>query len=489
MAVLIISLVSGCGLFLAVPENLAAPENATLDSPPEALAPGSITMAELETCHDHPRLRCGTMRLPLERAEPRRGEIDVAFAVRPRDDRGSPSQGAIVAIEGGPGYGSIDSAPGYVATFGSLLRHRELILVDARGAGSSQPIDCPDLHRERVDDELGVARCAEQLGTRWDSFRTSAAADDINDVRAALGYERVQMYGDSYGTFLAQSYAFRHGDTLEALVLDSAFPVRGESPWYPSLWATGIQGLTTACDRSPTCHGDARRRLDRFVALQHSRGEDIGPLLDAISAAGYSTPENYLDIDQAISDYLAGYERSYRELTAPGRRGFGAPGKYSVGQEMAISCNDYPMIWDKNAPDPDRRRQLADAIAAYPQDAFAPFTAEEIVMKSDYSYRECLGAPRPGDLYEPPAPQSATAPDIPVLVVAGELDNVTSPAEAEMTAALFPNSELFLWRNAGHVQSLNSPYSAGAITIRRFLRAHVDPGAVPDGDFAFRAIR
>ncbi len=59
---------------------------------------------------------------------------------------------------------------------------------------------------------------------------------------------------------------------------------------------------------------------------------------------------------------------------------------------------------------------------------------------------------------------------MPVLVIGGELDDVTSPAEARATAALFPNSELFLWRNAGHVYSLYDPGSKGAVRIREFLR-------------------
>ena len=176
-----------------------------------------------------------------------------------------------MAVEGGPGYGSIGSARGYINTFGDLLDHRELILVDARGTGRSEPIDCPDMQSGRATDDVGMAACADVLGERFGSYRTAAAADDINDVRAALGYDRIQMYGDSYGTYLAQSYAFRHGDTLEALVLDSAYPVRGESPWYPSIWKTGIRGLSIACERSPSCHGDAGRRLERFVAELRER--------------------------------------------------------------------------------------------------------------------------------------------------------------------------------------------------------------------------
>jgi hypothetical protein len=105
--------------------------------------------------------------------------------------------------------------------------------------GLSDPIICPDAQRGRAPEWIAASECARRLGPRFESYRTSAAADDVNDVRDALGYDEITLYGDSYGTFWAQSYAFRHGETLNALVLDSAYPARGESPRYGSLTRPG----------------------------------------------------------------------------------------------------------------------------------------------------------------------------------------------------------------------------------------------------------
>ncbi len=452
-------------------------EGGTQTSAPPPVEAGSIAVDQLERCGGNApqHLRCGEIALPYERADLSLGRIEIAFAVRPRFDRDAPSRGAIVAVEGGPGYGSIGSARTYMATFGNLLRHRDLVLVDARGTGGSEPIDCPDMQSSRSGDDIGVAACAEQLGERYGSYRTAAAADDIDDVLTALGYGPVQMYGDSYGTYLAQSYAFRHGDRLQALVLDSAFPVRGESPWYAGNWRTGIRGLSIACNRSPDCRGDAGRRLERFVTELREATLDLGPILDAIAAAGYSPPQSYLRIDRAIADYLGGDSDRYAELVTGWRARYGKPGGYSVGEELAVSCNDYPMPWDEDASWEERRRQLADAIDGLPQDTFAPFTPAEVALAPDWMYLECLGAPPPGPLYERPAERDAAAPQMPVLVIAGELDNITSPPEARAVVADFPNAELFLWRDAGHVQSLYDPQSEGAVRIRRFLR-HNDGG-------------
>src|SRR6476646_8056765 len=151
-----------------------------------------------------PKLRCGSIKVPFERQDPSLGETRVAFAVRPRDERNRPSLGTIVAVEGGPGYGSSWTARSYVRLFGSLLRRRELVTVDMRGTGRSSALDCPDLQQGRAPEWIALPACARKLGTRYGSYRTSAAADDINDVRRALGLHRITLYGDSYGTFLAQ---------------------------------------------------------------------------------------------------------------------------------------------------------------------------------------------------------------------------------------------------------------------------------------------
>ena len=89
-------------------------------------------------------------------------------------------------------------------------------------------------------DREGVAQCARILGDHVRAPTGPRPPPTTSTTSArALGLGRIDLYGDSYGTFLAQSYAYRHGDSLAALVLDSAYPVRGESPWYPSLWRTG----------------------------------------------------------------------------------------------------------------------------------------------------------------------------------------------------------------------------------------------------------
>ena len=416
-----------------------------------------------------PGFRCGSIQVPFERSDPSYGTTRIEFAVRRRDDRRRPSLGTIFAQEGGPGYGSTGTANAYTKLFADLLRRRDLVLVDMRGTGLSKPIHCPDVQHGVGPEWITLSECAAQLGKRFISYRSSAAADDLDAVRQALGLRRITLYGDSYGTYLAQSYAFRHADTLRALVLDSAYPARGESPWYGSLIRTGNRALELACRRSPDCSGDAGRRLAKLVEFLRKTRRGVGPLLELFGGATYGTPDSYLAIDRAGIELRHGNARPWKRLTAPPKPGYTDPREYVRAGELVVGCNDYPMIWDRTASEPERRRQLEHAIRGHPHN-FGPFTPREIALSSSFGYLECLTWPAPTDAYEPPIPPDGEPTRAPVLVVSGEMDNLTTPQEGRWVARMFPNSRRFVARNAGHVDSLYHRDGSAARRIREFIR-------------------
>ena len=446
-----------------------APERAAIAEPEF----GSIGLSELGRCDPLPvkkGFRCGSIEVPFEREDPSYGTTEIGFAVWPRAERKQPSEGAIFAVEGGPGYASTGTAAIYHQLFRPLLRNRELVVVDQRGQGTSERYDCPHLQAGAGPDFITLSECARKLGKRFISYRTSAAADDIDSVREALGYERIALYGDSYGTFLAQSYAYRHGDRLEALVLDSAYPAFGEDPWYPSLPRTGIRALGKSCDRSPRCDGDAIARLEQAVEFLREERRAPADLVSALIDAAYSPPGSYLRLDRALQDLMAGDPDAYIQLTRPARAGILNNFRYQTAGEYVVGCNDYPMIWDKYASEPERRAQLEQAIRSYPQDAFEPFTTREVAYAVGAAYHECLTFPAPTEVYEPPVdPETQEPTGAPVLVLSGELDDVTTPWEGRTVADLFPDSEFYLVRNAGHVAALYEPGGPAGTEIREFL--------------------
>jgi pimeloyl-ACP methyl ester carboxylesterase len=433
----------------------------------------SLTLGDLHRCKSGPgpiSLRCGAISVPFERQDSSLGNTRIGFAVLPREQRDRPSRGAIFAVEGGPGYASSWTVRSYVRLFGGLLRRHELVLVDMRGTGRSRPLDCRDLQSGRAPHWIALPTCARRLGPRFSSYRTSAAADDIDDVRRALGLRRITLYGDSYGTFLSQSYAFRHPETLNALVLDGAYPASGESAWYPSLIETGVRSISISCRRSPDCSGDANKRLETLVHFLRSRHKGVGPLIDTLFFAGYGPPNTYLRIDSAGSKLVHGDSHPWKVLIADAKLGVGHLHHYSVTQEDVVSCNDYPLLWEKDASEEERRRQLEHEVSTYHNDALKPFSPREVALSSETLYQYCLTAPRPTSLYEPPISPGDHPTQAPVLVVSGELDNVTTPYEGRLVAAKFPDARQYVAHGAGHVADLYDGSIPPAVRTRHFLR-------------------
>ena len=413
--------------------------------------------------------RCGRITVPFERSDPSLGSTRVGFAVRARGDLSRPSLGTIFAVEGGPGYSSTGSAKYYTRMLRGLLSRRELVLVDTRGTGLSDALRCGNSQKRKVPLAAVVRSCAAQLGPRFFSYRTQAAAEDIEAVRSALGLGKIQLYGDSYGSFLAQTYAFRHGDRLRSLVLDGSYQIAGESPWYASGPRTGIRSLSLACDRSPDCPPGARGRLIRAVAKLRRGGDDATPLLNDIWTAGsYGAPETYVAVDRSIRRYLDGGTNPW-----PGRgerTGTGGLRAFSRAMEAIFSCNDYPMLWKKGAPEAERRSQLRRSIRDYPRRRFFPFSAGEVSRSTFLGYQYCLAAPVPGPLYEPPRPAGVPGPRVPTLVISGEMDDVTTAREGRDVARVFPGSRFVVMPNAGHIDALYNPRGAASRKVRSFLR-------------------
>ncbi|HET9473516.1 MAG TPA: alpha/beta fold hydrolase, partial [Steroidobacteraceae bacterium] len=131
-------------------------------------------------------------------------------------------------IAGGPGTSAVDLYTGLFAPFDRVRRDRDIVLLDQRGTGRSHRLDCdygdPDVFQRIEEVEVGpeVIRCRDELSKKSDLrfYTTSVAVKDLDAVRAALGYERVNLYGGSYGTRVAQHYARRYPQATRTLILD-----------------------------------------------------------------------------------------------------------------------------------------------------------------------------------------------------------------------------------------------------------------------------
>ena len=350
--------------------------------------------------------RCGRVRVPLDHTDPQGETIRIAYRRYPRTDRSQPSLGTIVAIQGGPGYSTINGDFYYHQLYRPLLRRRSLLLVDLRGTGASGAIECRPLQTmspaRRKAWIAAVGRCGRSLGSASSLYTTAQAADDLVLVLDELGIGDIDLYGDSYGTYLAQSFATRHPGRLRSLVLDSAYPAEGQDPWAMD-WHDGIlASMRRVCARDVSCAAlpggpIARlRRLNDIVTdapivdrAPDGAGEigraviDPDRLISLASGAGYSTTA-YREFDAAVRAALPPTSdprallRRVREADATS--GGGDASSFSYGLYYATVCTDYPQLYDMDAPPRQRRAEYEATLADLEQNdpgAFIPWSVAQ----------------------------------------------------------------------------------------------------------------
>lgn len=417
---------------------------------------------------------CGQIMVPALRGDPALGQTRVGFAIRRRRDTTQPSLGTIVAMDGGPGYAATAKpyASSLIAALGPVLRRRDLVLYDMRGTGLSDAIDCPALQAGLIQESIAIGECANQLGPRYAGYTSAEGAEDLDQLRRALGLGKIFFYGDSYGTFFGQAYAVRHPGSLRGLILDSAYP--GDDPYYRTLLPAGLHGLRVACRDAPTCAGDPVARLTWVVRVFHRERRSTESLISFLLEAGTLAPRSYLSLDEGDRRFLAGEPGRLERLLAPGPAGEKL-NEYSSGLAIAVECNDYKLLWDASASFPQRVAELSAAVRGLPRDFFAPFGRKEYLLSTAARLTPCLYWPGPpAGGFAPPIPSGWRAPrSFPTLITAGQVDDVTSVREAHEVQARFPRSQLYVVPDRGHVSSLYFPFRSPAVgVIRRFITSH-----------------
>ena len=144
----------------ATPNRPHPPAHEHSATPSASGRPITVGTLRLQPCTVVKGAYCGHLGRPWEPGHPGAGTIRVGFAYRPATDRHQRALGTVVPHEGGPGYATTASGASYAAMYGPLLDRRNLLLVDQRGTGRSEPIDCPDLQNLRI---AYSRRCAAVL--------------------------------------------------------------------------------------------------------------------------------------------------------------------------------------------------------------------------------------------------------------------------------------------------------------------------------------
>jgi len=478
---------------------LAAAGNA--GAAPKTINVGDLT---LTFCNSEYTGYCGSITRLIDPTGIIPGTVTVGFEYYPHTDTSQPGLGTILPQEGGPGYSSTGTRDYYLELFDALRDRRDVLIVDKRGTGLSSPIDCPALQTGSVALSADAA-CAKQLGdTAW-FYGTDFAVEDIAAVLDALAIPEVDFYGDSYGTFVGQVIAGLYPHRLRSIILDSAYPVRAPDPWFGTDWAAAWSGIDVSCDRSPSCSslgGAATSRMEQFIDAirkQPIKGNapdgngdlqpttiDTASLIYLIDYAGFGPPV-YRDLDAAARAWLDSRDAlpMLRLVAEVDTASVDAPADFSYGLYEAVTCTDYPLLYDLTMPRAVRNHQYAAALEdarVHRPDLFAPFTVDEGIDSKVYitPLDSCLPWPEPPKDLAPgapgaPLPPSVHYPAVPTLVLSGDLDSITSVIDANEAAAQFPDAVHVVVPNLGHVVSDSDEVGCTLGIVHRFVK-NLDPG-------------
>ena len=417
--------------------------------------------------------RCGRLVVPEDPADPGGRRIRIAVAVVPAIAT-TAKPDPLVLIAGGPGQGSIQGYAPLLGAFAGIRRERDLVLVDQRGTGGSNRLDC-DMPEDALEGgEIPPAKlavlardCLTKLPGRARYYTTSIAVQDLDAVRAALGYGQLNLFGSSYGTRVAQHYARRFPQHTRAVVLDGVVPpALALVPNVAIESQRALEGVFARCAADPECDR-------RFPALASQFGK-----LDA-SLRRETMPVR-------LADPVTGESRIIRvtraHLIAMARMLIYSPATASilplVLHEAATNGDFAPLAAQAEMAGKDLERMIAIGMhnsVVCAEDA--PHFAEAVDRKAleataigplmlDGMTAICGVWPR-----GPVDPDFAEPLDsaVPALLVSGEFDPATPASWGALAAKGFRNGLHVVVPGQGHGQ-MRLP------CVQKLLRAFIDAG-------------
>ncbi len=419
--------------------------------------PGGLRTMALSACHlpgsgggDRLDAQCGTLTVWEDRRSHAGRRLGLRVAVV-RATGQKPAKDALFILAGGPGQAATEVYGGLAPSLSRINLSRDIVLVDQRGTGSTaDALACPALQLEPTTEDLAAAtaraaRCGGEVAGDASQYTTAIAMDDLDDAREALGYDTIDLYGGSYGTRAALVYLRRHPAHVRAVVLDGVAP-----PDWP-LGATFGRDAQRALDRVfARCAADPECG-ERFPHLPQSLNELLAahatPQQLTVPDPRTGEPTPVLVSRDTIAATLHGL--SYACETASllpllihtahatgDLRPMAAQAlllrdlaRISAGMHLAVACSE-------DAPFLDPARFEADNAGSYAGSTAARSYVEECRGWT----RAALG----------PDDRAPVVSDAPVLLLSGELDPVTPPANAATAARTLPNSLQLTVSGEGH---------------------------------------
>lgn len=476
---------------------------ASVSPPPLAQFHAGVHLGRLVVVAAHAQASCGgqdtgvvcsEVVVPLDRSGVVPGTVTLHVEVVPNQ---GVNRGVVFLLAGGPGQGSAHvfglGSASDVLLYRFLFPGYTLVAYDDRGTGDSGLLDCPSLQRANTADaeRAATAACGTALGAQRDFYSTVDHAEDLDAVRQALGFDKIALYGVSYGTKLAMAYALAHPDHVERLLLDSVLPPELPDPFSANVLQAMPATLAAFCS-----DGGCRAATGDFVGDVTALANRLAanPLRAAVPEAAGTTKQVRVDglellsmvIDADLNPGLAAelpavVRAALRGSTQPLARladlhdngNEEAAVDLSAALYAATVCRDGPFPWTPNTPVGARVALERSALAALPPGAFGPFGPWAAQLgNADF----CLGWPGPSG---GAALASGSLPNVPMLAVSGGLDLRTPTAGAASVVARFPQGRLLVVPGVGH-STVTADYSGcAAKAVHTWMTGGVPPSECP----------
>ena len=441
-------------------------------------APAAAALAFVP-CQSEAGFECASLGVPLDRSGQLAGAI--TLSAERRASGPTPSQSAVLALAGGPGQATLPLGSFIAKAMAPALAARDLLLFDQRGTGASDPLTC-SAFSFTPSEPVGklLERCALQIGPSRGDFTTAESVADIEALRRAAGYERLVLYGTSYGTKVALQYAARYPAHVEALVLDSVVPADGPEPLAIASFLA-IPGVLDELCADRACAGitaDPLADLARLAARLHRRAlrgfafDGSGhrkasrlsesDLLQVLQA-GDLNPALRALLPAAVRSALRGDAGPLVRLhllslgLIPSVPRVPVENSPPIDEALfvATSCEETRFPWQRQQGAGTRLAEALAAVNALPGSDFFPFdspTALATDLIPDCAYW-------PDASTAPPA--TGAVPDVPTLILSGAQDLRTPSSLASQVAAQIPGAQLELVPFTGH-SVLGSDFSGCA---------------------------
>jgi pimeloyl-ACP methyl ester carboxylesterase len=434
-------------------------------------APVRAAPADLHPCKGLKEARCGTLMVFENRAAKTGRKIPLAVAVIPAT--GPKPAEPIFILQGGPGQAATDIAADIAHSPELDLRKaHDVVLVDQRGTGKSNGLQCPQPatpqgyfgHVEY--DPAGLKACRAQLERRADLtlYGSSLAADDLDEVRAWLGYDKVILWGGSYGTKEAQVYMRQHPAHVAAAILDAVDSFGSKDPLYYAYGSQkGLERVFADCAAQPAC-AKAYPQLSRDFAKLLDRFRR-GPLTAHIRAKPKASP---VAVRYSLGDF--GY--TIRGLLYDPQKSALLPSQIAAAAASGNVDAFAQAYYDRAA---DLRQAISGGMyLSITCSEVQPYGAEDVTrwtagtFLGDYMVNDfrnaCAQWPR---AKIPPSYFQPLESDIPTVLFSGERDPTTPAEFAKDVARHLSNGKHIIFPHGGHG---NADGPCGMSIVKAFLK-------------------